>query len=82
MLWADLTFEWYEGVMVFRVLILFFLFRTNGKKWHLDENDFHTIMVVFSKVPFWKCHYSYVQNFFSTIMRHIDKKKSILKDTL
>ena len=27
--------------MVFRIFILIFLFSTNGKKEHLDENDFH-----------------------------------------
>ena len=54
MFWVDLTFEWYEDAMVFRVLIFIFLFRTNGKKEHFDENEFYTVMVVFSKVPFWK----------------------------
>ena len=34
--WVDL----YEGAMVFRIFIFIFLFRTNGKKEHLDENDF------------------------------------------
>ena len=37
---VDLTFEWYEDVIVFRVFIFIFLFRTSGKKGHLDENDF------------------------------------------
>ena len=38
---VELIFEWYEGgAMVFRILVLFFLFRINGKKEHLDENDF------------------------------------------
>ena len=27
--------------MVFRIFILIFLFSTNGKKEHLDENDFY-----------------------------------------
>ena len=35
-----LGFEWYEGVVVFRVFIFIFLFRNNGKKELLDENDF------------------------------------------
>ena len=30
----------YEGAMVFRIFIFIFLFRTNGKKEHFDENDF------------------------------------------
>ena len=33
------TFEWYEDAMVFLVSFLLFLFRTNDKKGHLDEND-------------------------------------------
>ena len=36
--WTDLTFEWYEDGMVFYVFI--FLSRINGKKGHLDENNF------------------------------------------
>ena len=35
--------------MVFRVLIFIFLFKTNGKKRHLDENDFRAIMLVSPK---------------------------------
>ena len=81
MLWVDLTFELYEDVMVFRVLIFIFLLRTDGKKGHLDENHFHTVMVVFSKVPLWKLFgHSYAQNSFLTTMMHI--YNSILKDTL
>ena len=34
------SFEWYEGALVFRIFIFIFLFRTKGKKVHLDENDF------------------------------------------
>ena len=30
----------YEGPMVFPIFIFIFLFRTNGKKEHLDEKDF------------------------------------------
>ena len=39
---VDMTFEWYEDVMVFHVFISIFvcLFRTNVKKGHLDENYF------------------------------------------
>lgn len=45
--WVEPTFKWYESAAVFRVLIsifcLFFcfefLFRTNGKKEHLHENN-------------------------------------------
>ena len=36
----SLTFEWYEDDMVFACLMLLILFRTNGKKGHLDKNDF------------------------------------------
>ena len=69
---ADMTFEWYENVMVFRVLIFIFLFKTNEKKGHLDKNDFHTVMEVFPKMLFWKLlDHSDVQSSFSTIMRQI-----------
>ena len=78
---VDVTFEWYENAMVFRVLIFIFLFKTNEKKGHLDKNDFHTVMEVFPKILFWKLlDHSDVHSSFSTIMRLIDN--SILKDTL
>ena len=38
--WVDITLEWYEDAMVFRVFIFIFLFRNNGKNGHLNENDF------------------------------------------
>ena len=78
--WVDLNgmkMAWYSAC-----LLLLFLFRTNGKKGHLDKNNF--------------CHYygnffrnwyseklldhSYVQSPFSTNTRHFNN--SILKDTL
>ena len=34
---VDLTFEWYEDDVVFRVFIVI-IFRTNGKERHLDAN--------------------------------------------
>ena len=52
MLRADTTFEWYEDPMVFRVFVYIFLFGTNGKNGHLDENDVHTVLVVFLKMSF------------------------------
>ena len=59
----------------------FSLFRTNGKKWHVDKNGFHTVMAVFSKVLFWKLlDHSYIQSSFSAITRHINN--NVLKDTL
>ena len=65
---------WYSACL------LLFLFRTNGKKGHLDENDFPHCYGKFSKVVFWKLlDRSYVQSLFSTIMRHTDN--SLLKDT-
>ena len=33
-------FEWYEDAMVFYEFIFIFLFRTNGKKGQMDQNDF------------------------------------------
>ena len=57
-----------------------FLFRTNGKKEHLDEKDFLHWYGNFSKVLFWKLlDHSYVSRSFSTIARHI--ANSILKNT-
>ena len=47
-----LIFEWYVDAVVHRVL--FFLFKTNGKKWHMDEKDFRHYYGNISKVPFWK----------------------------
>ena len=63
-------------------LVLLFLFRTNGKKGHLDKNDFRQCYGnFFSKVAFWTLlDHSYVQSPFSTNTRHFDN--SNLKDTL
>ena len=47
-----MAFEWYEDAMVLCVFIFIFLFRANGSNGHLDENDIHTVMVVFPRVPF------------------------------
>ena len=61
--------------------VCLFLFRTNCKKRHLNESDILTVMVVFSKVPFWKVlDHSYVQSSLSKITRYIDN--SNLKETL
>ena len=51
---VDLTLKLYEDDMVFRVFLLLFLFRANGKKRHLDENDFCHCYGNF----FRKCHSS------------------------
>ena len=61
-----------SGAMVFRVFIfIYFLFRTNGKKEHLNENKFYHCYCDFSKVQFWKfLDHSCVQSFFSAISRH------------
>ena len=67
---------WYSAC-----LLLLFLFRTNGKKGRLDENDFRLCLAFFSKVAFWKLlDHSYVQSSFPINTRHIEN--SILKDTL
>ena len=62
--------------------LLLFLFRTNGKKGRLDENDFrHCHGIFFAKVALWKLlDHSYVESSFPIIMRHIEN--STLKDTL
>ena len=44
---VELTFKLYESAMVFRVFIFILLLRTNGKKEHLDENDFRHSYVFF-----------------------------------
>ena len=51
---VDLTFEWYDDTMVFRVFIFIFLFRTNGKKVCLDENDFRQCYSNFFETTFLK----------------------------
>ena len=68
---------WYSAC-----LLLLFLFRTNGKKGHLDKNDFrHCYGNFFRKWHSEKLlDHSYVQSPFSTNTRHF--YNSILKDTL
>ena len=66
---------------VIKCVNFIFFFKTNGKKWPNNENDIHTVMVVFFNTPFSELlDRSYVQSAFSITMRHIDN--SILKDTL
>ena len=61
MFWVDLIFERYEDAMVFRVFIFIFSFRTNGKV--LMRATFIAVLVVFSKLPFWKLlDHSFVQS--------------------
>ena len=55
--WAELTFEWYEAAMAFRVFIFIFLFRTNGKTEHLDENNFCHCYGNFFESAAWKVSY-------------------------
>ena len=67
---------WYSAC-----LLLLFLFRTNGNKGDLDENDICHGYGIFVKSGILKLlDPSYLQSPFSTIKRHIDN--SILKDTL
>lgn len=47
LIWLKLTFEWYEGAMVFRVLIFNFLFRASSKNERLDQNDFDNYYGIF-----------------------------------
>ena len=70
MFWGDLTFEWYEDAMIFRVFIVIFRLATNARKHTWMRMISITVMVIFSELPFWKLFYhSYFQN-------------SILKDTI
>ena len=82
MFWVDLTFEWYEDGMVFRLFIFIFLFRTNVIKGYLDESVFRHCYGIFPKVSFWKLlDHNYVQSsLISKIVRHIEN--SILKKIL
>ena len=66
--------------MVFCVLIFIFLFRTNGRKGNLDENNFPTVMVSCFESAILKVNHSYVESPLSTVIRHTDN--SILKGTL
>ena len=82
MSWAVLTFEWYEDAMVFRIFIFIFLFRTNGKKGHLNESEFHHCSGNFSKVLFWKLlDHSYVdsQELWATLTKAFWKTPNSLR---
>ena len=72
MFWVNLTLL--NGVrshVAFCVLIFIFWLEPDAEIGNLDENDFHTVMVVFSKLPFWKLLlHSCVQSSFSIITRH------------
>ena len=68
----EMTFEWYEGAMVFRVFI-FFLLRTNGKNKPLGENDFrHGYGNCWEKTILKVTCYELCSKFFSKITRNID----------
>ena len=72
--WVGPTFEWYEGVTVFRVSFKFFFFRTNGKNTWTSSTSV-TVMVIVLKVPFWKLlaiNYNCVQSSFSAVTRQIN----------
>ena len=56
--------------MVFCVFIFYFLFRSNGKKEHLDENNFHHGYDNYFKSAVLKV--TWFQRSFSAIARHID----------
>ena len=67
---SDFSMIWrYYGIpCVHFYLFIIFLFRTNGKKGHLDENDFRYCYCNLSKVAFWKpLERSYIWSSFSTI---------------
>ena len=51
--WIDLNFLWFDdaGISYFH---FYFLFRTYGKKGHLDENNIRHCCSNFLKVPCWK----------------------------
>ena len=71
--WVELVFEWYEDSVAFHIFIFTFLFRSNDEKYTLMRTISVTVMLIISKVPFWKLlDISYIQSIFSTITRHND----------
>ena len=53
--WAELTFEWCESAMIFRVFIfIFILFRSNDKKNTWMRTTFIKVMIIIPKMPFLK----------------------------
>ena len=72
-LFIFLTFDWYEGTMVFSVFIFIFLFRSSDKKKkHLDENDCRHGYGNYFKSAILKVTWYQLFSKFSTITRHID----------
>ena len=64
----ELSFEWYEGAMLFCVFnFIFYLEPTvRNNTWMVTTSV--TVKAIFSKVAFWKLpNHSYAQNSFSTI---------------
>ena len=74
--WDSLVLSRTDFCMVGRchgIPCLHFLFRSNGKKEHLDENDFrHSYGNYFRGAVVKVLDFNYVQSSFSTITRHID----------
>ena len=78
MVWVELIFDWHVHAMLIRFYAIpcfyFLLFRTTTKKstWIIAISV--RVMVIILKMSCWKLlGICYVQSFFSTIKRHIDK---------
>ena len=80
-LWAELTFEWCESAMIFRVFIfIFILFRSNGKKNTWMRTTFIKVMYDnYFKNTILKV--TWYQLFSKLIKNHEDFKNAILKVT-
>ena len=78
---VDLDFEYYEDVIIFLAFIFTFCSEQTVRKDNCMRTIFIAVMVIFSKVLFWKIlDNSYHKSSFSTVTKYIDN--IILKETL
>ena len=78
---VDLDFEYYEDVIIFLAFIFNFCSEQTVRKDNCMRTIFIAVMVIFSKVLFWKIlDNSYHKSSFSTVTKYIDN--IILKETL
>ena len=78
---VDLDFEYYEDVIIFLAFIFIFCSEQTVRKDNCMRTIFIAVMVIFSKVLFWKIlDNSYHKSSFSTVTKYIDN--IILKETL
>ena len=76
-----MTFDWYEGTMVFCVFIFIFLIRTSSEKEHLDKNNFCHVYGNYFEIAILKvAWYQLSSKFF--INNNKGHQQQHLKDTL